>query len=143
MSVYLALDPGKVRVGVAVSDPTGTLARPLATIPRKPHKAFLEAIESLVLEHKATALVIGKPLNREGKEGPAAQRSLSLAYELKTLLNIPAETLDETLSTVEAEEIMRENKVGEKDRAYKIDSVSAAVILSRYLDSKKDRLPDP
>jgi putative Holliday junction resolvase len=135
MSVYLALDPGKIRVGVAVSDPTGALARPLTTIPRKPHRAFLETVGSLVREHGAEALVIGKPLNAEGGIGPAAQRSLALAHELKTFLNIPCETLDETMTTVEAEEIMRQNKTKEKDRGKKRDSLAAALILTRYLDS--------
>ena len=137
MKVHLALDPGKARVGVAVSDPTGTIARPLAAIPRKPHQAFLNAVRGLVEEHGAFMLVIGMPLNAEGGVGPAAQRSLALAHELRSFLKIPCETQDETLSTVEAEEIMRQNKEGPRKAGKKVDSLSAALILTRYLGRAK------
>ena len=132
MSVHLALDPGKVRVGVSVSDPTGTLARPLLTIPRKPHKAFLDAVRNLVLEHGAAVLVVGMPLDAGGKVGKDAQRSLALAHELRVLLNIPVETQDETMTTAEALEILRENGASPVEMEKRVDAASAALILSRY-----------
>jgi putative Holliday junction resolvase len=136
----MALDPGLARVGVAVSDPTATIARPLVTLPRRPHRKFLEAVGKLVSEHRPEKLVVGLPLRLDGRKGPEAQRAMALAFELEKHLNLPAVTADERHSTFEAADIMRENKgknhgAPQNDRENKIDSVSAALILTRFLNA--------
>jgi putative Holliday junction resolvase len=135
MPRFLALDPGTVSVGIAVSDPTGTLARPLAAVPRKPHSAFIDAISSLLVEYQPAGLIIGLPLNPGGEKGKAAQAAMSLAYELKTRLNIKVSLVDERYSTVEALELLDgplAKKAGDRGAT---DKVAAALILERYLRS--------
>jgi putative Holliday junction resolvase len=137
MAKYMALDPGASRVGVAVSDPEGLLARPLGAIPRKPRKSFLEKISLLAKEHAPEIVVIGLPLLENGKSGPAAQRSMALAHDLRTVLGLKAELQDESYSTLEAEEILRENGASPAEIEKRADSVAAALILSRFMERKK------
>ncbi|MDR2354447.1 MAG: Holliday junction resolvase RuvX [Deltaproteobacteria bacterium] len=141
MPLYLALDPGKLRVGVAISDASGTLACPLAVIPRKPHGTFIQAIRTLFFEHSPDFLVVGLPLQLDGTVGKEAQRALSLASELATLFNIQVFTEDESYSTSEALEILTENHKNPSKRTPRVDQVSAAVILQRFLHKKLPLTP--
>jgi putative Holliday junction resolvase len=134
MPLYLALDPGNSRVGVALSDPTGTLASPLTVLKRKPHQAFLNSLKNLIQIYNPEALVIGLPLNDDGSLGKAAQKSLSLASELKKWLGIRVETIDESYSTLSAQEILEANQTDRANQAEKIDQIAAALILQKYLD---------
>jgi putative Holliday junction resolvase len=135
MPRFLALDPGEVTVGIAVSDETGTLARPLTALPRKPHQAFLEALSELLKEYMPEAVILGLPLSTEGKMGKAAQKAASLAYELRTRLNIEVFLVDESYSTCEANDLLYGPLQG-KDEEYGLrDKIAAALILERYLKS--------
>jgi putative Holliday junction resolvase len=135
MSVYLALDPGTVTVGVAVSDPTATLARPLAAIPRKPHGAFLDAVSALVSDYRPEALILGLPLEADGARGKAAQAAMSLAHELRTRLKVEVALVDERYSTVEAMELLEGPLSGKAHEPGVRDKVAAAIILERFLGS--------
>jgi putative Holliday junction resolvase len=130
----MALDPGAERVGVAISDPTATIATPLTVISRRPHSKFLLEIASLVAQHQPERLVVGLPLTLDGRKGPSAQRALAIASELKKVISIPITTVNESYTTLEALDILQENGItSQKVREKKVDSLSAALILERYL----------
>jgi putative Holliday junction resolvase len=134
MSIYLALDPGSINVGVALGDDDTHLPLPLCPIKRKPHKRFLLLLEELLKKHKPDTLILGLPLQTNGKIGSIAQKTLSLAYELQKLFELPIVTVDERFTTIEANEIMDEIQTKKKHREDKVDSIAAAIILKRYLD---------
>ena len=137
----LALDVGERRVGVAVSDLTGTIARPLYAIRRASRAEDFAAIADLVEEYQAEAVVVGQPLSLDGHAGPQARRVARYADALAESLTVPVIPSDERFSTARADEILRETR-GEraKRRARangEIDAIAAAVILQRYLDSER------
>ncbi|OQY24917.1 MAG: Holliday junction resolvase RuvX [Chloroflexi bacterium] len=135
----LALDPGERRVGIAISDPTGAVARPLQTLARKSKEEDFAAIAALVAEHDVELVVIGRPLSLDGTEGPQARRAARYGLALAEHLPVPVVSWDERFTTAEAEEIICQNR-GKKRGKDELDAIAAAVILQRYLDTKK---PDP
>lgn len=134
----LALDPGERRVGIAISDPTGTVARPLQTLARKSKEEDFDAIASLVSEHDVGLVVVGQPLSLDGTEGPQARRVARYALALADHLPVPVVSWDERFTTATAEEILRQNRKKKKSQG-DLDAVAAAVILQSYLDSHNDR----
>ncbi len=131
----LGLDIGERRIGIALSDPSGTLARPLQTLVRSSRPADFAALAALVAEHEVELVVVGRPLSLDGSEGPQARRIARYADALAAHLPVPVVFWDERFTTVEAEEILRRNRRRRKraDRA-DVDAVAAALILQRYLD---------
>ena len=129
---YLALDPGDRRIGVAISDATGLIARPLEVIARSSRERDQTRIRALIAQHKVACLVVGLPLNMDGSEGHQAAWVRDYTAALQATINIPVVLWDERLTTYEAEEIARmQGRPVAKDR---IDAVAAAVILQSYLD---------
>jgi putative Holliday junction resolvase len=132
----LALDVGERRIGVAVSDPTGTVARPVGSVQRGARERDLAAIGALVAEHGAELVVVGQPLTLRGEVGPQAERVESYAQVLREALSVPVRLWDERYSTVTAEEILRQGHRRRKCREKEeVDAVAAAVILQSFLDS--------
>jgi putative Holliday junction resolvase len=136
----LALDVGERRVGVAISDSTGTLARPLQALMRGSLEEDVAAVVALVAEHGVDLVVMGQPLSLDGTEGPQARQIARYAEELAARLPVQVILWDESLSTVAAEEILRQSR-GEKKRrraraSGELDAIAAAVILQSYLDSR-------
>jgi putative Holliday junction resolvase len=130
---YLALDLGDRRIGVAISDALGMLARPLEVFERTSRAADFDHIGDLVARHRVDAVVVGLPLNMDGTEGPQAAWVRDYSGALAEALAVPVHFWDERLTTEEAEDILRaQGKPPTKDR---IDAVAAAVILRSYLDS--------
>lgn len=130
----LALDVGEVRVGVALSDPLGWTAQPQGFLPRRPQRAFVDAVREIVEAREVVRLVVGLPLLLSGEKGARALDAESVAAALEQELGIPVETWDERLTTVQADRALREGAVRRSDRRRKIDSVAAAVLLQSYLD---------
>jgi len=123
----LALDYGAVRCGCALSDPSGTLVRPLESI--SPPDA--RRIAELVAEHDVERVVVGLPVLMSGEEGEQARASRAFASELRELLTIPVDTYDERLTTAMA---ARSAKGGASaDR----DALAAAHLLESYLASRQ------
>jgi len=134
----LALDLGSKRIGVAVSDFTGTVASPLTVIHRsKSRRHDHERIAALVVEEEAALVVIGLPLSLSGAEGPAAKAARTEARALASLLSVPIETFDERLSTVTAERALAEGNVRGPARRQVIDKVAAAVFLQAFLEQRR------
>ncbi|MBE9506588.1 MAG: Holliday junction resolvase RuvX [Chloroflexi bacterium] len=134
----LALDVGERRIGIAISDPTGTLARPLQALARGSREEDFAAIAALVAEHDVGLVVVGQPLSLDGTEGPQARRVARYAEALAAHLTVRVISWDERFTTVEAEKVLRQGRK-EKDRRRartkgELDAVAAAVILQGYLD---------
>ena len=125
----LALDHGEARCGCALSDPTGTLATPLAAVDRPETKRGLEQLAQLVDEHGVELVVVGLPLTMAGKEGDQAARARAFADRLVGRLSVPVEVYDERLTTRMAE------RGGEGDA----DSRAAAHLLESWLTASGAR----
>lgn len=132
----LALDVGERRIGVALSDPTQTLARSLVVLKRKDDGQVLKRVAALVQEEAVERVVVGYPLSLRGDVGPQAQRVGRFAQALAQTVEVPVELWDERYSTVEAERILRERGMSGRQRRRRVDATAAAVILQDYLDAR-------
>lgn len=136
----LGVDYGDVRTGVALSDPTGSLASGLTLITSPNAEYVAKRLASLAKEHGVTTVVLGKPLNMDGTEGERVQKGYALRELLLSLLKeegleaVAVEFFDERRSTVDASRILRENGKKAKNQKGLIDVVSATLILQGYLD---------
>jgi putative Holliday junction resolvase len=133
----LGLDVGDVRIGIAVSDETATLARGLPTLGRVGPRKDVKAVAALVRENEAETLVVGLPRNLAGEIGPQAQKVLAFVKDLEGAVRVPIVSWDERFTTVMANRAMVDGGVSRKDRKEKIDQVAAVLILQSYLDSRK------
>jgi putative holliday junction resolvase len=132
----LALDVGDKRIGLAVSDPLGTIAQPLGTIPR--NNASVDAIVGIAREREVGEIVVGLPINMNGTLGPRALEVEEFARTISEEIDIPLVFIDERLTTVEAEKLMISADVSRNKRRRTIDSVAAAIILEKRLRDRKD-----
>jgi putative Holliday junction resolvase len=134
----LAVDVGTRRLGVAVSDPTGTVASPLATVPRRTPAEDAKALAALAGEHAATTVVVGLPVTLAGREGPAAKAVRAWLGELAALLpGLDLQLADERLSTVAAERALVGGGVRRRARREVVDQVAASVFLQTWLDARR------
>lgn len=132
----LGIDLGAKRIGVAVSDSSGTVATPLTVIARsRSRRADHDAIARLVRDEEAEAVVVGLPLNMDGSRGPAAKAAAAEAEVLVTVVGVPVHLHDERLTTVTAERALREAGVRGQDKRSVVDKVAAAVLLQGWLDA--------
>jgi putative Holliday junction resolvase len=122
----LALDYGAARTGVAVSDATGTIARPLGVVMRAASEDGLAELRSLVLEHAVEYLVVGMPLTLRGERGPQALETDAFVDVLRDAVDVPVETYDERFTTALA---MRDGGAADEDAR------AAAHLLESYLQS--------
>jgi len=127
----LGLDVGDRRIGVAVSDPTRLLARPLCVIDRRTHDAVAELLE-LVRGHDVDEIVVGLPLHADGRRSEQSERVAAFAETLRSATPTPIRYHDERHSTQAAREIIAAKKARRQDAHD--DAVAAAVILQRHLD---------
>ncbi len=136
----LALDVGSRRLGVAVSDPTRTVASPLATLARRTAGEDASALEELAAEHEAGLVVVGLPVSLDGREGPAAAAVRAYVAELAALVpGLGFELTDERLSTVVAERALVAGGVRRGGRRGVVDQVAASVFLQGWLDAAARR----
>lgn len=131
----LALDVGDRRVGVAISDALGMLARTLTVIRRSGHD--YQSIADLVRAHDVKRIVAGYPRNMDGSVGLQARKVEAYVAGLEQHVDVPIEFWDERLSTAEAQRLMIEAGRRPRERRERIDAVAAAVILQDYLDSAR------
>ena len=136
----LGLDLGAKRIGVAVSDRTGTIASPLLVLQRSGsiHRDH-QAIAELVAEEEAEAVVVGLPLNMNGSSGPAARAAVKEAEALATVVGVPVYTSDERRTTVTADQAMMEAGLNAQQRRKHVDKIAAAVLLQQWLDRRSFR----
>ncbi len=138
----LALDVGERRIGVAMSDAEGFLAMPLTTLHAEPRDRALRQIVALVQEHAVDEVVVGLPLTMSGEMGPQAREVQLFAEQLEAALGSKVRFFDERLTTVVADQMMRDLGIRPEKRKARIDEVAASIILQDYLDSKRSQPGD-
>lgn len=133
--VRLGVDPGDARIGVARSDPTGFLATPVETVRRG--KGDLRRIRQIAQEVEAIEVVVGLPRSLAGGEGPAAEKVREFAGRLAARLGLPVRLVDERLTTVSAEAMLRDRGRTGRDRRSVVDQAAAVLILQQALDGER------
>ncbi|MCL2670162.1 MAG: Holliday junction resolvase RuvX [Syntrophaceae bacterium] len=132
----LGIDYGERRIGVAVCDELGLAAQGVETIHRKNRDADIEAVAALAERYGVERVVIGYPLRLDGSEGILCEKINRFCRRLEARLSLPLVRWDETLTTKEAEELLRERGVRPEKRREQIDRVAAAIILQSYIDAQ-------
>ena len=133
----LGIDPGTVRIGLALSDLLGITAQPLEYLERVGSRRDLNNISERVRQHEVQTVVIGLPLTLAGEEGEAARASREMAEGLERRLpGVRIELWDERLTTVQAERTMVAGDLSRKKRKRRIDSLAAVLILQNWLDAQ-------
>jgi len=131
----LAIDYGEVRVGIAVSDPLGIIAQPVKTMANDPE--LIENIRKIVDEYgNVSEIIVGLPKALSGELGLSAQKVLVFVETLKSSLTIPINTIDERLTTKQAEKELIAAGLSRKKRKTVIDQTAAVFILQNYLQNK-------
>ena len=131
----LAIDYGSQRIGLALSDPTGTLARPLPFLPAKGNAKLAKEIAALAIREKVELILLGLPRHMNGSLGEAATLVKAFAQVLeKAISPMPLKLVDERLTTIQAGRQLQEAGRNTRDQRDKIDSVAASVLLQAYLD---------
>jgi putative Holliday junction resolvase len=133
----LGLDLGDVRIGVALSDETGTLASGLATLRRAGPRRDVQAVAALVRDRGVGEVVVGMPWRLDGSTGPQAEKVQGFVERLRRSLRVPVLTWDERLTSVAADELLAEAGVRRRDRRGRIDQAAATVILQGFLDARR------
>lgn len=136
----MALDVGDVRIGVALSDPLGIIAQPHSVIMAKSPQADADTITKLIADTETKILVVGIPLNQEGKPGPQAQKVLGFVELLKQSLTIEIVLQDERFSTVAAQRELIEAGVRRQARKGIVDKIAAQRILQTFMDRRSREL---
>lgn len=130
----LALDLGEVRIGAALSDPLGFSASSLGSVKVTGRKDSVLKIKQLVDKHQPVLVVAGLPLNLDGTMGIAAEKIMKLVKLLKEELAIPVETMDERMTTAEAQKLLISSGVSRSKRKKVVDGMAACLILQKYLE---------
>lgn len=134
--VALALDIGDARIGVAVSDRTGTVASPVKVLPAAEVLGLSRSFRDIVADHEPDVLVVGRPRTLAGEDGPQAERVMEAGRDLARALGLPVEFADERLSSAEAKRILREQGLTERKMRGKVDMLAASLFLQAWLDSR-------
>jgi putative Holliday junction resolvase len=133
----LAVDIGKRRIGVAVSDPLGVVARPVETVQSVSLNVDVARITEIARELEADLIVVGDPIHMSGDPGTMSNRAHKFGEMLAEVSGLPVDYCDERLTTVEAQRILQDSGVPPKKARQQIDAVAAAVILQSYLNTQK------
>lgn len=133
----LGLDIGEKRIGVAVSDPSGTVASPLVVLDAKPVLGDGGALVRLAEDYEVELVVVGLPRSLDGSEGPQADLVRAAGDRLARFLRLPVEYYDERLSSAEARRVMTSAGVSDRDKRGSVDMIAAALFLQSYLDSHR------
>ena len=138
----LGIDLGSKRVGIAVSDISGTIASALTTVHRSKSRRHDHAeIARLVEIEECTVVVVGLPLSLDGTHGPAARSATKEVRQMTSVLDVPIEMYDERFTTVTAERHMLEAGLDAKQRRLVVDKAAAAVMLQAWLDHRRSTWP--
>jgi putative Holliday junction resolvase len=136
----LGIDPGSKRIGIAVSDLSGTIASPLLVLERSKSKQHdLHELARIARDEEADVIVVGLPLNMDGSHGKSANAAIAEARRLATLVDVPVEMHDERLTTVTADRSMIDAGLDAIERRKRVDKVAAAIMLQSWLDGRAAR----
>jgi len=134
----LALDWGEVRIGLALSDETQTIASPLGTLTRRRGKRFpMPAFLELVTTHRPVGLVVGLPLTPDGAEAAAAMAAREVAGRLGARTYLPVELVDERMTSARAHAAIREQDGSVRGRREEVDALAATILLQHFLETRR------
>jgi len=133
----LALDLGKRRIGLAVSDELGITAQGLETLRRSNIREDLARLKKLVAEQNVTFILMGNPLHMSGREGAGTQHAREFGERLESATGVPVQLWDERLTTVEAQRVLRASGVSIEKRAQAVDRLAAVILLENFLESRR------
>ena len=132
----LAVDPGEKNIGIAISDPTGTIANPLTVIKHVSRPIDAAAIAELAMENEAKLIVVGQALSDAGCPTPQSRRSARLVKAIQSQTNLPVELWDESGSTQAARQARIAMGVSQNKRQGHLDDIAATYILQTYIDAQ-------
>jgi putative Holliday junction resolvase len=135
----LAVDHGEQRIGLAISDPTGTIANPLTVIKHVSRALDAAQVAAIASEHNAGSIVVGQSFDEDGRPNLAGRRAARFAKALEEQTGLPVELWDEALSTQKARSARIQMGVSRKQRAGHLDQLAATVILQSYLDAQTSK----
>lgn len=135
----LALDVGRRRIGLAVSDPLGLTAQGLPTLERGPIRTDLAQLARTARENEVERILVGLPLQMSGTEGRQAEYVREFASRLERETGLPIVFWDERFTTVEANRVLRESGIGLGKRVKAVDKLSAVILLESYLEALAQR----
>jgi putative Holliday junction resolvase len=131
----LAVDPGDQRIGIAISDPSGTIANPLSVLKHVARTVDAASIAQLARENGAGLIVVGQSLDEDNRPTPQSRRASRLAAAIRDQIDVPVALWDETGSTQTARSARIEMGVSRRKRRGHMDDLAATVILQTYLDA--------
>jgi putative Holliday junction resolvase len=134
---FLGVDPGDKRLGVAISDLTGTIARPLKVITHTSREKDAQEIVILAQENKINCIIMGQAIQDDGSLSIQGRKAARLAEVIKTMIDIPVVFWDESYTTQSAQEYAREIGVPRSKRAGHLDDFAAAIMLQDYLEANR------
>jgi putative Holliday junction resolvase len=138
MPRYLGIDYGEKRVGIAVSDPTKTIAQPFLTIQYNSKKELIGKILNLVEEEDIELIVVGLPLTLKGIDSNKTKTVRKFVENLRTIIQLPIEFVDERFTSIQAQRMLRDMGKKPSEQRSKIDQLAAQSILQTYLDRKNN-----
>jgi putative Holliday junction resolvase len=133
----LAVDPGSKRIGLAVSDPTETIAQALSTVSAEPRDTLATRLAEIAKAHEARRIVVGLPLRLDGSRGPEAVAAKELADAVRQACALPVELVDERMTTAAAERSLIDGGMKRNKRRLVVDGVAATLLLQGHLDRKR------
>jgi putative Holliday junction resolvase len=133
----LALDVGKKRIGLAISDALGISAQGLPTFQRIRIRDDLQKLADLAREREVALLLVGEPLHMSGDESRQSSYTREFAERLREVTGLPVVYWDERLTSVEAERVLRQARATIEQRKKAIDRLAAMLLLESYLDSRR------
>ena len=131
----LALDLGKKRIGLALSDPLGISAQGLDTLQRSTIREDIAALATIARDHQVQLVLLGHPLNMRGDEGRQAFYTRDFAQRLTERTGLVVRFWDERLTSKEAERVLKQSGISIEKRAKAIDRLAAVILLASYLDA--------
>lgn len=135
----LAVDPGEKRIGIALSDPTGTIANPLTVLKHVARPIDAATIAGLAQDHEAGLIIVGQALDDDNQPTPQSRRAERLAEAIRMQTTLPVVLWDESNSTQIARQARIQMGVSRRKRAGHLDDLAATVILQSYLDAQPPR----
>ena len=135
-----AVDFGRRRIGVAVTDAASLGAHPVGIVERHALARDLEAIATMLRGREVTTIVVGLPLNMDGSEGPAAKLARGFAEKLAEALKVGVELFDERLTSFEAKERLQSVPARKGGKTRRVDALAAAVILESWMQAHRDKI---
>ena len=139
MERYLGVDLGEKRIGLAISDPTLTIAQPLKTIIFKKFKTLVSDLEAVIESYSVSKIIVGLPITMKGTYSQKTHDTVAMIEKLQDAISIPIEMLDERLTTVQAHQTIRQMGKKPSQERDKVDQFAAVHLLQNYLDQERFR----